>query len=205
VLKIITADERLRERRGAKILIVGPTGVGKTSLLRTLWCSTTLFVDIEAGDLSVIDLPVPTIRIQSFQEALDLAVRVAGPNPSYPPTASFSEAHFNAAGGWLDGVSSFETIFIDSITALSRRSLQHAENTPEAINDRGKRDLRAVYNRHARQMLGLLHHWQQARPKNIVLVGILEKVSDEFNRTEFRLQLDGEKTSRELPGIVVKS
>jgi predicted GTPase len=32
-MKIITADERLAERRGVKALIVGPTGVGKTSLL----------------------------------------------------------------------------------------------------------------------------------------------------------------------------
>jgi ATPase subunit of ABC transporter with duplicated ATPase domains len=35
-MKIITADQRLAERRGAKILVVGPTGIGKTSLLRTL-------------------------------------------------------------------------------------------------------------------------------------------------------------------------
>ena len=35
-MDIISADNRLAERRGAKIVIIGPVGVGKTSLLRTL-------------------------------------------------------------------------------------------------------------------------------------------------------------------------
>ena len=56
-MKIISADERLAEKRGAKVLLVGPTGVGKTSQLRTLDCPRTSFIDIEAGDLAVLGLP----------------------------------------------------------------------------------------------------------------------------------------------------
>ena len=47
-----------------------------------------------------------------------------------------------------------------------------------------------------------LHELQHARARNVVFVGILEKVTDEFNRHEFALQMEGAKTSRELPGIV---
>src|SRR5262249_6311827 len=36
----------------------------------------------------------------------------------------------------------------------------------------------------------------------IVLLGILESVVDDFNRKEERLQLEGARTGRELPGIV---
>jgi hypothetical protein len=56
-MKIISADQRLTERRGVKAVIVGPPGVGKTSQLRTLDPATTLFLDGEAGDLAVQDVP----------------------------------------------------------------------------------------------------------------------------------------------------
>ena len=42
IMQIISADERLGERRGAKALIIGPTGVGKTSLLAPSISSDTL-------------------------------------------------------------------------------------------------------------------------------------------------------------------
>ena len=98
-MQIISADERLRERRGAKVLVLGPPGVGKTSLLRTLDPERTLFVDVEAGDLAVIDLPVRTIRIDAWPTVRDLACRIGGPNPSFPPTACYSAAHYDAVGG----------------------------------------------------------------------------------------------------------
>jgi hypothetical protein len=95
-MKIITADQRLAEKRGAKILIAGPSGVGKTSLLRTLDQATldsTLFVDIEAGDLAVADLKVASVRPRTGTECRDIACAIGGANPALPPTAAYSEAH----------------------------------------------------------------------------------------------------------------
>jgi hypothetical protein len=201
-VKIISADARLAEKRGVKALIVGPTGVGKTSLLRTLKASTVLFVDVEAGDLAVQDLAVDTIRVDDWPTARDLACRIGGPNTSFPPTSCYSEAHYASCGGALENLDRYDTIFVDSIAAVSRLSFRHAEQQPEAFSARGAKDIRSAYGLHAREMLLWLHQLQHTREKNIIFVGILEKVTDEFNRVEFQLQMEGSKTSRELPGIV---
>jgi len=97
-MKIITADERLKEQGGVKALIVGPSAVGKTSLLKTLsaeMLATTLVVDIEAGMLAVGDLAVTSVRPRRWSECCDIAVAVGGPNPALPATAAYSEAHYN--------------------------------------------------------------------------------------------------------------
>jgi hypothetical protein len=202
-MRIISADVRLAEKRGVKALIVGPSGVGKTSLLRTLDPTRALFIDCEAGDLSVQEVPVDTIRIDDWPAARDLAVRITGPNPSFPATACYSQAHFEAVGGTLDSLDHIDTIFVDSITAMSRLSFRWAEQQPEAFSERtGKKDTRGAYGLHAREMITWLQHLQHARGRNVIFVGILERATDEFNVATWQLQMEGLRTGRELPGIV---
>ena len=189
-MNIIGADQRLSEKRGAKALIIGPTGVGKTCLLRTLNPVRTLFVDIEAGDLSVLDVPVDTIRINDWPAARDLACRIGGPDPSFPETACYSRAHYEAIGGELENLAKYDVIFVDSITAISRLSFRWSEQQPEAFSERtSKKDVRGAYGLHGREMIAWLHQLQHARGKSVVFVAILERIVDEFNKVDWQLQL----------------
>ena len=197
--KIIPAAQCTAAPRGAKALIVGPTGVGKTSLLRTLELSSTLFVDIEAGDLAVQDLAVDTFRPRTWPECRDLAVFLAGANPAVPADSCYSAAHYDAVVrefGDPERLNKYTNYFINSITAAGRLCFAWSSQQPEAVSERtGKRDLRGAYGLHAREMLAWLMHLQQARAVNVVFLGILETVTDDYNRTEHRLQLEGARTS----------
>jgi AAA domain len=206
-MKIITADERLSEKSGAKILIVGPSGVGKTSLLRTLSAkllASTLFVDIEAGDIAVADLPVASVRPRTWVECRDLACVLGGFNPALPANVAYSEAHFNEVtkNPELTQLTGYQILFVDSLTAAGRLCFTWAEQQPEAFTDRGRKDLRAIYGLHARSMLGWLNQLQHARMRTVVFVAVLEKNIDELNVASWQPQMEGAKTGRELPAIV---
>lgn len=204
-LRIITADERMSQDKGVKALIVGPAGVGKTTLLRTLDPASTLFVDLEAGDLSVQDVKVDTFQPRTWEECRDLCVYLSGPNPALPATAVYSQAHYDAVTesmGGSDALAKYDTYFVDSITVAGRLCFRWCEQQPESFNDRGKKDVRGTYGLMGREMIAFLTHLQHARGKNVFFVGILENLKDEFNVSSWELQIEGSKTGKELPGIV---
>jgi hypothetical protein len=203
MIQIITPEERLAKARGVHALIIGPFGVGKPSLLPTLKPSTTLFVNVEDGDLAVHDVAVPHVRPQTWPEIRDLIVRNAGPNRSFFPNESYSQSHFDRVGGYLPGIENYRTIFFDTVTAAARLSFRWASAQPETFSERsGKPDLRSAYGLHAREFLLMLHHLQSARERNIILIGALETVNDDYGRATHQLQAEGQRVAREIAGIV---
>jgi hypothetical protein len=200
---LVLPNERFAEPRGVHILLVGPYGVGKTSQLRKLNPETSLFIDAENGDLGIHDILVPHARPQTWSAVRDLAVRIAGANPSFGPNEAYSQNHFDRVGGFLPGIENLRTIFFDTITAAGQLCFRWASAQPETFSERtGKADLRSAYGLHAREFLLMLRHLQSARRLHIILVGALETVVDDYNRVEHRLQIEGQRVPREIPGIV---
>ncbi len=205
-LPIISADQRRAEKRGVKMALLGKSGIGKTTQLKMLSTDTTLFIDLEAGDLAVADWSGDTIRPRTWPEFRDLVVFLAGPNPALPTDQPFSQAHFDHVCqiyGEPAQLAKYQTYFCDSITALSRLCFTWSKTQPAAYSERtGKPDSRGAYGLLGQEMITALTHLQHARGKNVVFVAILDEKLDDFNRKVFVPQIEGSKTALELPGIV---
>lgn len=205
-LPIISADDRLKETRGIKGVIFGKSGIGKTSLLWTLDAKTTLFMDMEAGDLAIEGWEGDAIRPRTWQECRDFASFIGGPNPALRDDQAYSQAHYDVVAQGYGGESvldKYDTIFIDSITVAGRLCFQWCKGQPQAYSEKtGKPDTRGAYGLHGQEMLAWLTQLQHTRGKNIWFVGILDEKTDDFNRKVFVPQIDGSKTGLELPGIV---
>lgn len=205
-LPIISADERLKETKGIKGCIFGKSGIGKTSLLWTMPADTTLFFDLEAGDLAIEGWQGDTIRPRTWQECRDFAVFIGGANPSLRDDQPYSPAHYAAVCeryGNPEALRKYDTVFIDSITVAGRLCFNWSKGQPQAFSEKtGKPDTRGAYGLHGQEMIAWLTHLQHTRGKNIWFVGILDEKLDDFNRRVYQPQIEGSKTGLELPGIV---
>ncbi len=153
-LNIITAEQRMAEKKGHKIVVCGQSGVGKTTLARTLDADTTLFMDLEAGDAAIEGWPIDVIRPKTWAECRDFACFLGGGNPSLTDDQAYSQVHYDHVvqeyGDPSEMMKKYDTIFVDSITVAGRLCFQHCMGQPENRTRNGTIDTRAVYGMQGR-------------------------------------------------------
>ena len=91
--KHYVCGERLKTRTGVKTLVMGKSGCGKSSLLKTI-NKPTLCIDMESGLLSVQDWTGDVIPIRTWREIRDLACLIGGPNPAVRSDRPYGEKHY---------------------------------------------------------------------------------------------------------------
>lgn len=216
------ASQRLAERasRPVSIVVIGPSGIGKTTLAQSLNPADSLFIDLEGGTLALEDWGGDTIDVRKASVLFGihpwvmsryLCLLFGGPDPAAIPGDPYHSSEYEQfKATFLEWALSedpdfklekYKTVFIDSITVASRHSLGWAKIQPSSFSEKtGNPDGRAAYGTHGQELVRWITHWQHAEC-TCILVGILDEDKDEFGRKEWSVQIEGSKAGRELPGI----
>lgn len=220
MLEFQTAQDRLRTGKKFNALIVGPQGVGKTFVARTLDPATTLFIDCEAGTLSLeksktheawqgttLDMKRMTQKfgVHPWVLCRGIASLLLGPDQQ-DPSGPYGKAWYDwyvatFAGGNPNLFDNIKYVFVDSLTVISRWAFDWACQQPECISEKTKKlDKRGAYGLMGTELVAwatILQH----QPKNMMLSCILEEDEDDFKRKFWRLQIEGQQAGKKIPGI----
>lgn len=224
MLNIIKAADRLKKQTKTNIVMLGKSGIGKTTQARTLDPETTLFLDLEAGTLALEGSEAnpgwagDVLEIRKLAQSMGghpwditraITCLITGPDPlasnnEKDPAWAYSQEmyeNYKLAFPDFEQFQKYTTLFVDSITVASRWSFSWSQKQKKAFSEKtGQPDVRGAYGLLGQEMVIWLTNIQHC-DKSVIMSGILEETKDALERLSWEPQIEGGKTGRELPGI----
>lgn len=211
-------EERAAEMPTMNLLQLAEVGVGKTYQANYFPGDDTLFVDMEAGGLSLSRKWTGTlVDVRKVSQALKvhpwvlcqmIACVISGPNPMADDSDPYSEANYQRYLGQLAplGIEAtsfdrFKYVIWDSVSVASRHGFNYYKHLPQNIAASGNVDTRAAYGDLGTALTDWYTVIQHTKGKTTVVNAILEKGTDELNRPTWDIQIVGGGGKRSLPGI----
>lgn len=204
-MKIYTYEDRKKEPVYSKMLIAGFPGAGKTHLLYTLDPKKTVFIDLEAGDLTVKDWTGDyTLRPKTWQEMRDIAVFFGGPNPNAVEKLKYiteeeipySQEHYDRVVKDFGEIGAkmkedCETLFIDSMSDASKLCKRYTDAHPTSITKNGEFNGIGSYGMTKEELYNIVDTFQKTREKNIIMLAQIGQKEDEYGKTHAYVDVEG--------------
>lgn len=153
-------------------LIVGASGVGKTSLVKTLPEEKTLIISAESGLLSVKDCSIDVITLKEFDDMYSILKFLKTP----------------------EAIEKYDHVFIDSLTEI-------AESLFASLKPKdGKGNLFEIYDKYSTKITGMLKVLRDTANYNIWLTCLDKMVAKDFTEV-VSLDLIQKSLSKKVPAL----
>jgi hypothetical protein len=208
-MTLITADQRVAQTDYIKGAVIGAPGVGKTSLVYSLSNHgfTPLFIDAESGTLAIKDWQGAVYRVNNWQDCIDLALFLAGPDPT-DQYGDYSQAAYGLAMQkpsiqelQAAGIN-FDVIMIDTLSKIGQWVERKYKQDDAA--EGGKTNGFVIYGNIGNALAHWLERMQRAKSCHVWLVAHQKSLGiDQITgKHEFKLELPGSKGQEVLHQLV---
>ena len=154
----INSTKGAAKRKGIKMMVIGPSGIGKTHLAKST--GKTLILSAESGDLTLNDIDADSIAVKSLSQLRE--------------AYDYANEHRN----------DYDSLIVDSITEIGEMVVAELKKDPEYSS---QKDSMKLWMRFSELMLGIAKSFRDIDGLNVIILALPESIKNGFEEKIFPL------------------
>jgi len=147
----IKSTKNAAKHRGIKMMVVGPSGIGKTNLARST--GRTLILSAESGDLTLNDIEADSITVRSLSDLRE----------AYEYTNEHKK--------------DYDSLIVDSITEIGEMIVAELKKDPEYSS---QKDSMKMWMKFSELMLSIAKSFRDIDGLNVIILALPESIKNGF-------------------------